>query len=85
MQFNNAGIMHSADGGADETEERIWDLTQSINVKGVWFGCKHAILAMKKVRRCSQSFAPCRCCRDELADGRTRRIRPRASVSADPS
>lgn len=41
--------MHPADGGADETEERIWDLTQSINVKGVWFGCKHAILAMKKV------------------------------------
>jgi len=77
--------MHSADGGADETEERIWDLTQSINVKGVWFGCKHAILAMKKVRRYSQSVAPCSCCRDELADGRTRRTRLRASVSADPS
>lgn len=31
------------------TEEKIWDLTQSINVKGVWYGCKHAVLAMRQV------------------------------------
>lgn len=51
VMFNNAGIMHSQDDGVLNTEEKIWDLTQSINVKGVFFGCKHAIasiLANKK-------------------------------------
>ncbi|EPQ31371.1 uncharacterized protein PFL1_00706 [Pseudozyma flocculosa PF-1] len=47
VMFNNAGIMHGADDHALNTEERIWDLTQEINVKGVWWGCKHAILAMR--------------------------------------
>ncbi|WWD15645.1 hypothetical protein CI109_100067 [Kwoniella shandongensis] len=46
--FNNAGIMHSADDNAINTEEKIWDLTQAINVKGVWYGCKYAIQAMRK-------------------------------------
>ncbi|KAK8870061.1 hypothetical protein IAR55_000631 [Kwoniella newhampshirensis] len=46
--FNNAGIMHPADDNAVTTEEKIWDLTQAINVKGVWYGCKHAIQAMRK-------------------------------------
>ena len=32
-----------------ETEERIWDLTHNINVKGVWYGCKYGIAAMLKV------------------------------------
>ncbi|KAI9574495.1 hypothetical protein HD554DRAFT_2201506 [Boletus coccyginus] len=27
---------------------RIWDLTMSINAKGVWWGCKYAILAMRQ-------------------------------------
>ncbi|ODN84870.1 hypothetical protein L202_00725 [Cryptococcus amylolentus CBS 6039] len=45
--FNNAGIMHPADDDAIATEEKIWDLTQAINVKGVWYGCKHAIQAMR--------------------------------------
>lgn len=44
--FNNAGIMHSDDGA--ETEEPIWDLTMNINVKGVFFGCKHGIPALKR-------------------------------------
>ncbi|UZJ51026.1 hypothetical protein CBS101457_000346 [Exobasidium rhododendri] len=48
VMFNNAGIMHSDDDNALNTEERIWDLTQAINVKGVWWGCKHAIVAMRK-------------------------------------
>lgn len=47
-QFNNAGIMHPADDNALNTEERIWDLTMQINLKGVWWGCKYAILAMRK-------------------------------------
>jgi NAD(P)-dependent dehydrogenase (short-subunit alcohol dehydrogenase family) len=46
--FNNAGIMHPKDDHALNTEEKIWDLTMDINVKGVWFGCKHAIIAMRK-------------------------------------
>jgi hypothetical protein len=37
------------DDDAVNTEERIWDLTQAINVKGVWFGCKHAVIAMRNV------------------------------------
>lgn len=46
--FNNAGIMHAKDDDAVNTPEAIWDLTQSINVKGVWFGCKHAVLALRR-------------------------------------
>ncbi|CAL1701621.1 unnamed protein product [Somion occarium] len=47
VMFNNAGIMHPADDNALNTEEKIWDLTHTINVKGVWWGCKYAILAMR--------------------------------------
>ncbi|KAI8589051.1 hypothetical protein HDU88_000034 [Geranomyces variabilis] len=46
--FNNAGIMHPADDNAETTEEKIWDLTMQINVKGVWWGCKHAIPALRR-------------------------------------
>ena len=42
------GIMHPADDNALNTEERIWDLTMQINLKGVWWGCKYAIAAMHK-------------------------------------
>lgn len=48
VMFNNAGIMHSDDSDATSTSERIWDLTMNINVKGVWFGCKHAVLSMRR-------------------------------------
>ena len=46
--FNNAGIMHANDADAIDTPEKIWDLTQNINVKGVWFGSKHAVLSMRR-------------------------------------
>jgi NAD(P)-dependent dehydrogenase (short-subunit alcohol dehydrogenase family) len=46
--FNNAGIMHANDDDAINTPEKIWDLTQAINVKGVWFGCKHAVVSFRK-------------------------------------
>lgn len=46
--FNNAGIMHSDDADAIDTPEKIWDLTQNINVKGVWFGSKHAVQSLRK-------------------------------------
>jgi NAD(P)-dependent dehydrogenase (short-subunit alcohol dehydrogenase family) len=46
--FNNAGIMHADDDDAVNTPEKIWDLTQAINVKGVWFGSKFAVLSLRK-------------------------------------
>jgi NAD(P)-dependent dehydrogenase (short-subunit alcohol dehydrogenase family) len=46
--FNNAGIMHAQDADAIDTSDKIWDLTQAINVKGVWYGSKHAVLSMRK-------------------------------------
>lgn len=48
IMFNNAGIMHPKDDGVLNTSEEIWDLTQAINVKGVYFGCKHAIESILK-------------------------------------
>ncbi|KKF97120.1 putative oxidoreductase YxbG [Ceratocystis platani] len=49
--FNNAGIMHAKDDDAVNTPEAIWDLTQNINVKGVWFGSKHAVLALRRNKK----------------------------------
>jgi NAD(P)-dependent dehydrogenase (short-subunit alcohol dehydrogenase family) len=46
--FNNAGIMHSADDDAVSTDEEVWDLTMSINAKGVFLGCKHGIPALRR-------------------------------------
>lgn len=38
----------SQDADAIDTPERIWDLTHDINVKGVWYGCKHAVLSFRR-------------------------------------
>ncbi|MCL4393323.1 MAG: glucose 1-dehydrogenase [Chloroflexi bacterium] len=46
--FNNAGIMHSDDDNAVTTSETVWDLTMSINLKGVFLGCKYGIPAIKR-------------------------------------
>ncbi|KAJ3183666.1 hypothetical protein HDU85_002095 [Gaertneriomyces sp. JEL0708] len=46
--FNNAGIMHPADDNAETTDEKVWDLTMEINVKGVWYGCKYGIAALRR-------------------------------------
>jgi NAD(P)-dependent dehydrogenase (short-subunit alcohol dehydrogenase family) len=46
--FNNAGLMHSDDDNAMTTEESVWDLTMAVNVKGVFFGCKYGIPAIKR-------------------------------------
>ncbi|KAK3987166.1 short-chain dehydrogenase/ reductase [Cladorrhinum sp. PSN332] len=54
--FNNAGIMHARDDDAINTPEEIWDLTQNINVKGVWFGCKHAVLALRRHKKTKGSI-----------------------------
>lgn len=48
VMFNNAGIMHPRDGDAEECPDSIWDLTMKINVKGVWYGSKHAVRSLRK-------------------------------------
>ncbi|KAI0384418.1 NAD(P)-binding protein [Hypomontagnella monticulosa] len=54
--FNNAGIMHAQDDDAVGTPEAIWDLTMGINVKGVWFGCKHAVLSLRRHKKTKGSI-----------------------------
>jgi NAD(P)-dependent dehydrogenase (short-subunit alcohol dehydrogenase family) len=44
--YNNAGVMMSADGSVDTTDESVWDTTLAVNVKGVAFGCKFGVPAM---------------------------------------
>ncbi|RYP36509.1 hypothetical protein DL767_003332 [Monosporascus sp. MG133] len=51
VMFNNAGIMHGRDGDAVGTPEDIWDLTMAINVKGVWYGSKHAVLSLRRHKK----------------------------------
>merc|ERR1719285_1323003 len=46
--FNNAGIMDMQDGGSEDTPEDVWDKTFNINVKGVWYGCKYALPALRR-------------------------------------
>jgi NAD(P)-dependent dehydrogenase (short-subunit alcohol dehydrogenase family) len=46
--FNNAGIMLPADDDAVSTDEATWDLTMSVNLKGVFLGCKHGIPALRR-------------------------------------
>jgi NAD(P)-dependent dehydrogenase (short-subunit alcohol dehydrogenase family) len=44
VMVNNAGVAYSFP--LNETSEEIWDTTMDTNVKGGFFGCKYAILAM---------------------------------------
>jgi NAD(P)-dependent dehydrogenase (short-subunit alcohol dehydrogenase family) len=46
--MNNAGIFPDADTSVTDTSEETWDLVMNINLKGVFFGCKHAIPAMMR-------------------------------------
>jgi NAD(P)-dependent dehydrogenase (short-subunit alcohol dehydrogenase family) len=46
--FNNAGIMHSQDDDAISTDEAVWDVTMNIDAKGVFFGCKYGIPALRR-------------------------------------
>jgi len=46
--FNNAGVMLSGDDDAETTTEDIWDKTFDINVKGVWYGCREALPALRR-------------------------------------
>ena len=44
--YNNAGVMLGDDGSVHRTDASVWDTTLAVNIKGVAFGCKHAIPAM---------------------------------------
>lgn len=46
--FNNAGVMLAEDDDAVATEEETWDRTMSINLKGVFLGCKWGIPALRR-------------------------------------
>lgn len=46
--FNNAGIMLAGDGDAVDTGEEVWDLTMTVNLKGVFLGCKFGIPALRR-------------------------------------
>lgn len=46
--FNNAGMMHPDDGDSEETDEAVWDQTMAVNLKGVWFGCRAGIPALRR-------------------------------------
>jgi NAD(P)-dependent dehydrogenase (short-subunit alcohol dehydrogenase family) len=46
--FNNAGIMLGQDDDAVSTEEAVWDLTMNVNAKGVFFGCKYGLPALRR-------------------------------------
>ncbi|KAH9007028.1 hypothetical protein EDB86DRAFT_3069706 [Lactarius hatsudake] len=49
IMFNNAGkYLTDNVTSFNLSEEKIWDLTMRINLKGVWWGCKYAILAMRE-------------------------------------
>lgn len=47
--FNNAGIMDSEDGDAIQVTDKVIDKTFAVNVKGVIYGCKYGIPAMRRV------------------------------------
>jgi NAD(P)-dependent dehydrogenase (short-subunit alcohol dehydrogenase family) len=44
--YNNAGIMLEEDRSVVDTEEAAWDRTLAVNVKGIFFCCKHGIPEM---------------------------------------
>lgn len=46
--FNNAGVMLDGDGDATSTDEDVIDRTLAINVKGVLFGCRYGIPALRR-------------------------------------
>ncbi len=46
--FNNAGVMLPGDDDAIATTDEVIDRTLAINVKGVIFGCRHGIPALRR-------------------------------------
>ena len=48
IAFNNAGIMLADDGDAVATSTETIDKTLAVNLKGVLYGCRHQIPAMRR-------------------------------------
>ncbi|MCY4518591.1 MAG: glucose 1-dehydrogenase [Acidimicrobiaceae bacterium] len=48
VAFNNAGIMLDDDTDAVATSDKTIDRTFEVNVKGVLYGCKHAVESMRR-------------------------------------
>ena len=48
IAFNNAGIMLADDADAVLTSEETIDKTLAVNLKGVLYGCKYAVPAMRR-------------------------------------
>ena len=46
--YNNAGIFPEKDHSVIDTDEAVWDLVYRVNVKGVYFVCKHGIPELVK-------------------------------------
>lgn len=46
--YNNAGIMMEEDGSVIDTDEKVWDRTLGVNVKGIYLCCKYGIPEMLK-------------------------------------
>lgn len=46
--FNNAGIFPDEDGSVLETDEATFDRVINVNLKGVFFGCKYGIPALRR-------------------------------------
>ena len=46
--FNNAGIFPGGDGSPVDTSEEVWDRVMSVNLKGVFLGCKYGIPALER-------------------------------------
>ena len=48
IAFNNAGIMLADDSDSISTPEQTIDKTLAVNLKGVLYGCRHQIPAMRR-------------------------------------
>ena len=48
IAFNNAGVMLADDADAVSTSEETIDRTLAVNLKGVLYGCKHTVPAMRR-------------------------------------
>mmetsp|Transcript_49880 Transcript_49880/g.128352 ORF Transcript_49880/g.128352 Transcript_49880/m.128352 type:complete len:279 (-) Transcript_49880:1365-2201(-) len=46
--FLNAGVMLNDDGDEKQVTEAAWDKTMAVNVKGVLYGCRYSVAAIKQ-------------------------------------
>ena len=46
--FNNAGSVSEDDGDATHVTDAAWDSTLATNLRGTFYGCKHAVLSFRR-------------------------------------